>query len=148
MFNADFKMWLLWPFLSYLLKIFFLILTLVSIYTLYSASLVMVRLRKLATASDRAKDVLSRRRSLAALEARTANTRHLVGATFYLFGLVYFLTLPWATVAVGDHAEGGVLVLQNFVRYFGYAANVFLIFFILHCVLWLVSRRVKSQGFA
>ncbi|MGB9337559.1 MAG: hypothetical protein WCB14_21295 [Candidatus Acidiferrales bacterium] len=127
-----------------LLRLFFLVLSLVSVYTLLSASHIMMRLRSL-TNRPKVGDASSLRRSLAALRIRSANMRQLVGASFYLFGFIFFLSLPWATVTL-DNSRMPVLILilRNFLVRFDFAANVFSVFVVLHSVQWFVSRKVNA----
>lgn len=127
-----------------LLKIFFLILTLVTVYTLFSTSSVVVRLRSF-TNQHKVMDASSVRCSLAALRIRAENIRQIVGATFYLFGFIFFLTLPWATVTL-DNSRTLLLalILRNFFVDFAFAANIFAVFVVLHSVQWLVSSRVNA----
>ena len=71
--------------------------------------------------------------------------RQLVGASFYLFGFIFFLSLPWATVTL-DNSRMPVLILilRNFLVRFDFAANVFSVFVVLHSVQWFVSRKVNA----
>jgi hypothetical protein len=127
-------------------KLFFLILTLVGIYTLFSAVFIMARLRSLAN-QRQVEDASSLRRSSAALQARLVNVRQLVGATFYLFGFIFFLVLPLATITMDEgRISVEILILRNFLLYFAFAANVFFIFLILHSVQWVVSSRVHAHA--
>lgn len=137
-------LWSIWPLLPLLLRVFFLVLCLVTAYTLVSAAAVIVRLRSLKKRRQ-AEDVSSLQRPLAALEARCANMRELVGATFYFFGFLFFLALPMATLIIDNSkTPGGELVLRNFVIYFAFAANAFFIFLVLHCLQWFVSVRIQA----
>jgi hypothetical protein len=69
----------------------------------------------------------------------------LVGATFYLFGLIFFLALPLVTRVLDDSRTSlDILILNDFVMYFAYASNVFFVFLLLHCVQWLVSSRLQA----
>jgi hypothetical protein len=125
---------------------FLLILSLVSFYTLFSAAVILVRLRSL-TSQRHFEEASSLQHSLAMLQARSTNVRQLVGATFYLFGLVFFLALPLATNILGDSKiPMGFLVLNNFVMYFAFAANVFFVFIVLHSVQWLASGRIHAYA--
>jgi hypothetical protein len=142
--TEHFPIWLIWRDLNYLYRLFFLILTLVSTYTLFSATLVLTRLRSLKKRLQ-IMDASSCRRLLAKLEHRAMNARRLIVATFYLFGFIFFLKLPFATVTLGDsHVPLGNIIWENFVAYFMFAANVYLILLILHSVQWFVSSRIYS----
>ena len=82
-------------------RLFFLLLSLISIYTLFTAIVIMMRLLSL-TNQRQAEDASSVQRSVVALQTRSANVQQLIGATFYLFGLIFFLSLPLATRILGD----------------------------------------------
>src|SRR6266446_3992390 len=123
----------LWSILKYLPSLqllFCLILTMVSAYGLFSATLIVVRLRSLAT-----------------LHARSANLHQLVIATFYLFGFIFFLTLPFAFMTLGaSKVPGWMFIFENLDYYFAFAANVFFVFLVLHSVQWFVSARVRASA--
>lgn len=72
--------------------------------------------------------------------------RQLIGAMFYLFGFLFFLSLPSTLFTPDSRISVGILVLKNFFVRFAFAANVFLILLVLHCVQWLASA--KSQACA
>jgi hypothetical protein len=93
MFNSQYTLWEILRSISTLQLLFCVILTLVVIYTLFSATVIVVRLRSVARQPQIA-DASSLQRSMAALHARFSNLSLLVGFTFYLFGFVLFLTLP------------------------------------------------------
>jgi hypothetical protein len=107
----------------------------------------MVHLRSLKN-QRQVEEVPSVQCSLAALQARSANVRELVGATFYLFWFIFFVTLPLATkISELSRISLGILILQNFLMYFAFAANVFVILLVLHCVQWVVSSRIRAYAF-
>jgi hypothetical protein len=142
--TLNFFIWSIWRQLPYLLRFFFLVQTLVTIYVLLSAAIVLVRL-KLLSNRGRIQNALSYKQSLAALEVRCANIRQLITATFYLFWFIFFLVLPYATRILGDtHIPIGTLILRNFVTYLAFAANVIFILLVLHMIQWFVSGRVHS----
>jgi hypothetical protein len=106
---------------------FFLILSLVSIYTMFSAAFIMVRLRSL-TKQRNVEGGPSLQCSLAALHARSANVGQLVGATFYLFGLIFFLTLPLASRIVElSRTPVSTLIWENFIKYFACLVSVIVV---------------------
>ena len=144
MFDTKYALWSIWLELPMLLKLFVLILTLVSIHTLVSSSIILVRLHSLAKRRA-AETASSLRRSVFVLQIRVMRMRQLVGATFYLFGFVFFLTLPLAIRTLGDGPRSPLLeIWDNFVVQFAFAANVFLIFLLLHSVQWVASTRVHA----
>src|SRR6266480_371154 len=79
--------------LSTLALLFCLILALVVIYTLFSATLIVMRLRSLRTIQN--DNFL--RKPLALLNHRSANLRQIIVAVFYLFGLTFFLQIQMHT---------------------------------------------------
>jgi hypothetical protein len=118
----------------------------VSAYGLFSATLIVVRLRSLANRS-KVEDLSSIQRSLATLHARSANLHQLVIATFYLFGFIFFLTLPFAFMTLGaSKVPGWMFIFENLDYYFAFAANVFFVFLVLHSVQWFVSARVRASA--
>jgi hypothetical protein len=137
--------WSMWRDLPILYRLFFLILSVVSIYTLFAASVVAVRLLSLRSRPESA-DALFLGQSLAALRARCENMRQLISGTFYLFGFIFFLRLPFAFNTFGDsNIPGGTLILRNLVVYFAFAANVYFVFLVLHSVQWSVARLVRAH---
>ena len=144
--SSSYALWSIWREAPMLLRLFFSILALVSIYTLFSASAIVVRLRFL-TNQRRVRETISLQRSLAALRIRAENMRQLVGATFYLFGFIFFLTLPWATITLDNsHTLLLTLMLRNFLIDFAFAANIFSVLVLLHAVQWFVSSRVNAYA--
>ena len=143
MFNP---LWSILKYLPTLQLLFCLILTMVSAYGLFSATLIVVRLRSLANRS-KVEDLSSLQRSLATLHARSANLHQLVIATFYLFGFIFFLTLPFAFMTLGaSKVPGWMFIFENLDYYFAFAANVFFVFLVLHSVQWFVSARVRASA--
>jgi di/tricarboxylate transporter len=85
-------------------------------------------------------------RAVTALRKRCATLQKLTNAVFYLFGGVLFVGFQWAYVtAATSHEKGEWFVLENFVVYFAFAANVFFVFLIIHCVQWFVSSKVDER---
>jgi hypothetical protein len=118
----------------------------VSAYGLFSATFIVVRLRSLANRS-KVEDLSSIQRSLATLHARSANLHQLVIATFYLFGFIFFLTLPFAFMTLGaSKVPGWMFIFENLGYHFAFAANVFFVFLVLHSVQWFVSARVRASA--
>jgi hypothetical protein len=143
MHNSTYTLWSLWPALSYLNRLFALILAVVFVYSTTSAIIVYKGLRRLIRSRESA--ARNSFQFIATLHRRCANLRQILGATFFLFGLLFFLGLPSATITIGDGR--GILafeILSNFVTRFIYAANVFLIFFGIHLVQWVTSSRVYA----
>jgi hypothetical protein len=146
MLSSQYTLWEILKSLSTLQLLFCLILAVVGIYTLLSVTVILVRLRSLANRS-KVEDVSSIQRSLAALHARSANLHQLIGAAFYLFGFVFFLTLPFAFITLDtSKVPGWTSIFQNLGFYFAFSASVFFVFLVLHSVQWFVSARVRATA--
>lgn len=143
MYRFPYPLWSIWPSLSWLNHLFVLVLVIVSIYSIFSAVTVLNRIRILS--KIREDDRGSIPLHISKLNGRCANLRHLLGATFFLFGFLFFLGLPNATVTIGDGRGYPFFeILNNFVFEFVYAANVFLVLFVLYLVQWVTSSRVRA----
>jgi hypothetical protein len=140
--NHPYTLWSLWPQLSLLYRLFVLILAVVSIHTLFSATIIMKRLHDF---SNPRKEISgSIQANLVPLHNRCANLRQILAATFYLFGFLFFIGLQRAPITLGDGPTFPMMeVLGSFVFHFVFAANIFLVFLVLHLVQWIVSSRVK-----
>jgi hypothetical protein len=137
-----YPLWYIWRELPLIVRGFCLALFLVSIYTLYSAFTIIVRLRAL-TGQPKSGETPLFQHSLVALQRRSANLRQLLNAAFYLFGFVFFLASPWTTMILDESRTPVInLILRNFLDYLAFAADVFSVFLVLHCVQWFVSSRV------
>ena len=143
--NPPYWIWSIWSNLSVMNHVFFLILLAVSTYCLLSAAIVLVRLRSIRK-SPLDKDSISIRRTVATLHNRSANVSHVIGATFYLFGVVLFLGLQSAPRALGHSRNPLEMeILPTFVVLFAFAANVLLVLFVLHLLSWFVRNRLNSN---
>jgi hypothetical protein len=144
--NAPFALWSIWRYLPLTQKLFCLVLCVVGVYSLFSAIVVMGRLRSMTLRAQK-EDVSSIRRSVAALHKRCIDLQQLIRATFYLFGLVLFLGLQWAYLVIAlSKIPTTSIIVENFVVYFAFATNVFLVFLILHLIQWFVSGRVHAHA--
>ena len=143
--TQPFAIWSIWEYLARVHQLFFFLLSLVSIYTLFSATVIMVRLRSL-TNQRGVEDVSSFQHSMAVLHTRSENVRQLIGAAFYLFGLILFLTLL-SSIKTSDSNSVPTrkLIFDSFYLNFAFAANVFFVFLVLHSVQWLVSARLNAS---
>jgi hypothetical protein len=141
--NPPYTLWSIWIELPLMHRLFFLILAVVSIYSLFSATAILVRLRSIMN-QRQSEHVSGLQHSMSALHMRSANARQLIGATFYLFGFVFFLGLRFALRTPESHTPVGILVLENFFLYFAFAANAFFIFLILHSIQWFVFSRFQA----
>ena len=126
--------------LSTLALLFCLILVLVVIYTLFSATLIVMRLRSLRTIQN--DNFL--RKSLVLLHHRSANLRQIIVAVFYLFGLTFFLQIQSAYWTPENGRPVGPMILENFRGYFRFGTVIFLVFLLLHLVQWFVSCRIRT----
>jgi hypothetical protein len=143
MFNPPHALWSIWRQFSISLRLIVLILSIVGIYFLLSAIIILKRLHSLASQSQR-EDRAFVQQSLAALDARCANLRQLLWAAFYLFGTLFFWGLQSASLVLDSGGLSvGMFILNNYVHYFAFATNVFLVFLVLHLVQWRVSVRLR-----
>lgn len=145
--NFPFALWSIWRYLPFLQKVYCLVLCVVCVYSLFSLIVVMGNLRAMKILPQK-EDISSIQRSMAALHKRCTNVHQLISATFYLFGLVLFLGLQGAYEVIGlSKFPVESIIVEKFVLYFAFAANVFLVFLILHLVRWFVSSHVQSCRF-
>jgi hypothetical protein len=138
--NPSYALWSIWTELPTTARLFVPILAVVAIYSLFSATAILVRLRSIVNPSQ-SKDVAALQRSVAVLHARSTNVRHLILATFYLFGIVFFFGL-WSVRWTPDSSRASIL--DGFFAYFAFAVNAFFIFLVLHSVQWFVSGRLQA----
>jgi hypothetical protein len=145
MLNLPYALWSIWTKLPFPHKLFFLVLFVVSGYSVFSAAKVLARVRSLTT-SGHSNDLAALKDEVAALSFRCANVRHLITASFYLFGIVFFWGLRFALWTPDSKISAAILVMGNFFLYFAFAANAFLVFLILHLVQWFASARLQACG--
>ena len=141
--NPSYALWSIWIELPLLHRLFFFVLAVVGIYSLFSATQTLKGIHSLV-ASSQSKDVAALQNSVAVLQARAASVRQLITGTFYLFGVVFFWGLHFALWTPDSKVPVGILVLENFFLYFAFAANAFFIFLVLHSVQWFVSARLRA----
>ncbi len=81
--------------------------------------------------------------SLSRLRARISNLRQVIAGMFLAFGALFFWSLPGAfnTLALSRGYPVSEYI-GAFRLHFVFAANVFSILLMLHCIKWFVSRRV------
>jgi hypothetical protein len=140
MFNQQDSLWSVVKSLSTVQLLFCLILTLVVIYTLFSATLIVLRLRSLRTIQNDN----SLRKAFALLNHRSANLRQIIVAVFYLFGLTFFLQIQNAFWTAENGRSIALMVLENFRADFRFATVIFLVFLLIHSVQWFVSSRIRT----
>ena len=142
--DPSYSLWSIWMYLPTLHRLYLLVLSRVGIYSLYSLKVVMVRLR---TLNKRQVGVASLQHSTAALQGRCKNVQELLGACFYLFGLVFLIGLRFVpmNLSMSSKPPTVMLMLNECFIYFAFAANVFVMFMILHCMRWFVSGRLVAN---
>jgi hypothetical protein len=134
--------WSIWRDLPMLLKTYFLVLSIVGIYMLVLAAIIMMRLRPLTT-NRPIENSGSVPHDITALQSRTEHLCQLAGTMSYLFGFTLFLSLSGAwMIADNSRIPLGTLILDNFLVDFAFGANVCAVLLILHSVQWFVSSRV------
>jgi hypothetical protein len=96
------------PVLPIVSKLFPLVLVLVGAYILFLASSVLSQLRLLSKQGLTANSTADRN-SIAALQASAGNMRQLITAAFYLWGIMFFVTLIGSNTAIEGEAVFGLL---------------------------------------
>jgi hypothetical protein len=144
MYNSSYTFLSIWRELSISYRLFVVTLAAVSVYSLISATIVFKRIRTLE--SHRSEETASSTQQyIQMLYRRCANLRQILTATFYLFGLLLFVGLQNAPITVGDgFGFPARQILGGFILHFVFAANVFLVFLILHVVQWVTCIRIHS----
>jgi hypothetical protein len=131
-----------WYSLSHFTWIFSLLLGVVGVYTVYFASVVLVRLRSLRMVQNEH----FVREALALFKDRSANLRQVILAMAYLFGFTFFWQLQSAFYTPDNNRPVGPMVFYNMSINFSFAAAVFLAFLVLHAVQWFVSGRIRAAA--
>jgi hypothetical protein len=138
--------WLVWPFLSFLERLFFLALMVLGIYVLFLAATTVLRIRKAASSL---RDGLGTEAEelFIALRRRSTRVDRLITTAFYFFGVVLFLGLQDAYFTIDNSKTPvGWIILRNFGPHFAFASNVFFILLVLHFVGWSISYCVGRLG--
>jgi hypothetical protein len=69
--------------------------------------------------------------------------RQVIAAMFFAFGALFFWVLPEAFNVQGlSRSLPLTEIIGAFALHFAFAANVFFVLLLLHCVQWFASRRV------
>ena len=150
--DPPYALWTIWRQLSLLNRGLVLILGTVFAYCAFSTIRTMLRLHSVWNRPNQEGETV--RDAIAVLATHYARLRQVIGATFYLFGLVLFLGMENITNVMADGKEPlGIYVLDNFLLLCAFAANVFFIFLVLHSIQWAgsavldsLSRRVSSRS--
>jgi hypothetical protein len=141
LYDPPYAIWTIWRELSTVQKGLVLILGTVFAYSIFLTIRTMLRLYSVWKHPNQDGETV--RDAVAALATRYAKLRQVMGATFYLFGLVLFLGLENITNFVGDQLLG-IYVLDNFLLLCAFAANAFFIFLMLHSIQWAGSEMLDS----
>ena len=142
MFNPPYPLWSIWKDFGLLQRLFMELLCAVSAYCLFVSLRTALRLRAIEKQNSKERTIPTEE-ALAPLYRSLANTRRIIGATFYLFGFVLFLCLQFIVNTLGG---GNPLkqIMGSFVLCCAFAANVFLIFLVLHVAEWIAYIRLNQ----
>lgn len=134
----------LWTSLGTLSRACCLALLLTSIYSLFSATKAMARLRALRRLNP-VQELASIQLTLAGVRELMANVRQANNATFYLFGIVFFSNLETINPFF-EHFKTPVdnYTFLNFLLQFSLAKCALVVFLALHLIQWFVVSRVNS----
>jgi hypothetical protein len=141
--NLSYALWSIWIGLPLLHKLFFFVLFIVGVFSLFSATKILASIRSLMS-SGQSRNAAALQNEVAVLYARSSNVRYLIKATFYLFGIVFFWGMRFTLWTPENKTPVSLLVLENFFLYFAFAANAFFIFLVLHSVQWFVAARLHA----
>jgi hypothetical protein len=135
--------WLIWRYLSWSERLFFVALCALGIYSLFLAATV-VRFRN---ATGNLNYTASGHKDLLRIRKRVRNLQQATVAAFYLLGLVLSVCFQSAYMVLGDSpTPTGWIVLKNFYVHFIFAANAFSVFLAAHIIQWFVANRVSALG--
>ena len=139
MFNPPYPFWSIWGEFGLLLRFFIVLLCAIGVYCLFAILRTALRLHAIEKQNLNERMILIED-ALAPLYRSLANTRQVIGATFYLFGFVLFFVLPNVENTLGARSTAAELkqILGSFVLCCEFAQNVFFIFLVLHVAQWLV----------
>jgi hypothetical protein len=128
--------WAVWVYLPALPRLSFAIVVFVGVHVVFSAITILLRLSTTTSLE-----------ALSVLREKSDWLRQPITAAFYFFGFVFCLTLPFAFDDIRDSRKPGLLAISdNLSAYFIFAANVFLVVFLLHLIQWFVAGRVRSSA--
>jgi hypothetical protein len=142
--NGQYPFWSIWGHFTDLERMFFLILFGASLYCVLSVTATLVRLRAIRKVDS--DHLVTRNLSMRMLSKRLANLKDLIGAIFYLFGVVLSCGLVDVAHIVGDTSVSMPwhTILDHFVTHWAFAGNVFSILLALHLLRWFASNSVWS----
>jgi len=137
--NPPYALWSIWNGFGLLQRRFIELLIAIAAYCLFVSFRTALRLRKIEKRNVN-ECVIPIEGALAPLYRSLANTRQVIGATFYVFGFVLFLNLQFIQNTLGARSAAGELkqILGSFMMCCAFGANVFFILLLLHVAQWLV----------
>ena len=133
-----FSLLVMWSQLGYLYRAFWLVVSVVGVYTLVYGGTVLFRLRSINPHDE---DASSLRRSLPMYQDRLRNVRQLVAFMLYLLGFVFFLQLP--SDLYGNSLHMMAILGALFINC-AFAAYIFFVLLIVHSAQWFVSSRIHA----
>jgi hypothetical protein len=143
MLNPPYPLWSIWRSLSLLDHGLVLMLGGVFAYCVFSTINTMLTARAVWSRPNQDRKTVAD--AITILAARYSRLRQINTGAFYLFGFVLFLGLENIANIIADGKEPlGVYVLDNFLLSCAFAANVFLIFLLLHSIQWAGSAVLGS----
>jgi hypothetical protein len=135
--------WVIWPYLSWSERLFFLALCTLGVYSLLLAVTV-VRFQRTAGDLNR---IASVQKNLLRISKHVRNLQQATLCSFYLFGFVLFAGFQSAyRVLENSSTPLGLIVVRNFQIHFVFAANAFLVFLVFHFIQWFAAKRVSAMG--
>ena len=137
--NPPYALWSIWNGFGLLQRLFIELLFAISAYCLFVSFRTALRLRTIEKQNVNER-VIPIEGALAPLYRSLANTRQVIGATFYVFGFVLFLNLQFIQNTLGARSAAGELkqILGSFMMCCAFGANVFFILMLLHVAQWIV----------
>jgi len=142
--EPNYPIWSIWPQLAFVYRFYWLLLSLVGVYVLFSTAVIWARLRS-RIAHAKGENNSSSRRSVTDLEDRLKNVRQFIGAALIFFWFLFFIQLPhdsWMTES--DRLSLGMAMLGTLSLELAFGANVFFVLLVLHSAQWFVSARVSA----
>jgi len=137
--NPPYAFWSIWNGFGLLQRLFIELLFAIAAYCLFVSFRAVLRLRTIEKQNVNER-VIPIEGALAPLYRSLANTRQVIGATFYVFGFVLFLNLQFIQNTLGARSAAGELkqILGSFMMGCVFGANVLFILLLLHVAQWLV----------
>jgi len=127
--------------LSGLALLYALFLMVVTIYVFYRLAAIVLRLLAIVGERYRNLHAAGVQLEVEQMQQGLGSLRQLLLFSFYLFCFCLFILLRISFHTFGEKIFG-VQILQGFYLYFGFAADICLIFLSLHTLLWVVPKRV------